>query len=126
MATEITVQPVVGPYPAVPVAAASLDLACVAADVTGNFFTADQIAVTVGSGSVGGDILLVWNTDTNPHNLSISSQPLNGRSGDITSYAVGAGVISAFKFSQLAGWQLGSVVSLLGDSALVKLAVISR
>src|SRR5579863_9076738 len=104
MATQIAVQPIAGPYPVVPVAPASLDLAFVAADVSGNFFTADAISLTVGSNSIGGDILLVWNTDAAPHNLTITSQPLNGRSGDITSYAVGAGVISAFKFSQLAGW----------------------
>jgi hypothetical protein len=126
MPTQIAPQPVVGPYPSFPVAPASLDLVFAAADVSGNFFTADQIAVTVGSGSIGGDILLVWNTDTNPHNLTISSQPLNGRTGDITSYAVGAGVISAFKFSQLAGWQNGTTVSLTADSALVKLAVLTR
>jgi hypothetical protein len=126
MATQIVPQPIVGPYPTLPVTAASLDLAFVAADVTGNFFTADQISVTVGAGSIGGDILLVWNTDAAPHNLTISSQPLNGRTGDITSYVVGAGVISAFKFSQLAGWQSGSTVTFTADNALVKLAVLTR
>jgi hypothetical protein len=101
-------------------------LTFVAADITGNFFTADQIAVTVGAGSIGGDILLVWNTDAAPHNLTIASQPLNGRTGDITSYVVGPGVISAFKFSQLAGWQSGTTVTFTADNVLVKLAVLTR
>jgi hypothetical protein len=126
MATQIAVQPVVGPYPTVPVTAASLDLVFSPADITGNFFTADPISLSVSNGSIGGDILLVWNTDAAPHNLTITSQPLNGRTGDITSYVVGPGVISAFKFSQLAGWQSGSTVSFTADNVLVKLAVLTR
>jgi hypothetical protein len=123
-----------GPYPTLPLASTSLDLTFAAADdVNGNFFTADPLTVVVPQGTitgatVGGNLILVWNTDTAPHTISISSQPdAAGRSGDLSSYTVGAGVISAFKLSQVLGWADGfGNVSLTADSALVKFAIIQR
>jgi hypothetical protein len=137
--TPIATQPIVGPYPSLPVGAASLDLVFTAADpVNGNNIVADQLSYNsyapgiLPLGSIGGDIILVWNTDTNPHNFGLASQPVNGRTGDVgggltPSYAVGAGVISAFKLSQLAGWQDGTNnVYFKADSALVKFAILQR
>lgn len=104
-ATQIAVQPIVGPYPALPVAASSLDLVFSAVDaVNGNFFVADQISSNLPGGTIGGDILLVNNPTVGALTITFTSQPLNGRSGDITAYSVGAGVTSAFKYSQLVGW----------------------
>lgn len=105
MQTQITTQPIVGPYPVVPVAAASLDLAFTAVDaVNGNYFVADPLLLNLAQGSVGGDVLLVDNPTAGALTITFTSQPLNGRSGDIASYSVGAGVTSAFKYSQLVGW----------------------
>jgi hypothetical protein len=131
--TLIATQPIAGPYPSLPVAAASLDLAFTAADaVNGNYFVADQFSYNsaapgiVPLGSIGGDYLLVWNPTGGALTFTLTSQPVNGRSGDITSYSVGAGVISAFKFSNLAGWQDGSNnVYFLGAAGLM-FAVLQR
>jgi hypothetical protein len=129
--TLMLTQSVVGPYPTLPLPPASLDLVFNAADnVNGNFFTADPpIIINPATGTtIGGDIILVWNTDTNPHNLTITSQPdVAGRVGDITTYVVGAGVISAFRLSQVVGWtNISGAVTLSADSPLVKIAIIQR
>jgi hypothetical protein len=132
--TPIITQPMVGPYPTLPLAPASLDLTFTSADnVNGNSFTADPLVTVVPQGTitgstVGGNLILVWNTDTNPHNITITSQPdAAGRSGDIATYTVGAGVHSAFKLSQVLGWADGfGNVTLTADNPLVKLAVIQR
>lgn len=127
-ATQITVNPVVGPYPSLPVGAGSLNLTFTNADVAnGNFYAADP-TVTKSGGIVGGDIILVWNTDTNPHQITFQSQPdSNSRSGDITNYVVVAGVIAAFRISDLNGWgDNQNQVFLTGDSNLLMIAVLRR
>lgn len=126
-ATAISTQSVSGPYPALPVTAASLDLAFSAADTTnGNLFTADTVTVRP-EGTIGGDILLAWNTDSASHHITITSAPDDkNRSGDIANYVVGAGVISAFSFSQITGWASGGDVNISSDSALVKFAILKR
>src|SRR5208282_2358985 len=133
--TQVTTQPVAGPYPAtLPVPATSLDLVFTAADpVNGNYFAADQfsyISTAPGispQGSIGGDVLLIWNQAGSPATVTITSQPLNGRSGDIVSYSVAANTISAFKFSDLAGWQDNLAnVYLQASAATVFLAVLQR
>jgi hypothetical protein len=97
-ATQILTQAVQGPYPTIPVAATSLDLTFT------NYFVADAVTANLPSGTVGGDELIVHNPTAGALTITFTSQPLNGRSGDITSYSVGAGVHSAFKYSQLQGW----------------------
>lgn len=127
--TAITTQAIAGPFPTLPVAATSLDLVWTAGDpANGNEFAADNLVTSGPQGSIGGDILLAWNTDTNPHNLTLQSQPdAQGRSGDITNYQVGAGVISAFKYSEFTGWSdVNGNVLLTTDSALVKFAIVRR
>jgi len=100
-ATLIATQAVQGPYPTLPIAPTGLDLAFTAVDaVNGNYFVADQSAAGVGNG----DILVVNNPTGGALTITFTSQPLNGRSGDIATYSVGAGVHSAFKYSQIAGW----------------------
>lgn len=126
-ATQVPVQPIVGPYPTLPVAAASLDIVFTAVDaVNGNFFTANGIASDLPSGTIGGDILLVLNPTLGALNITFTSQPLNGRSGDITTYSVGAGVHSAFKYSKLVGWaDVNSNVFFTADAGLT-VAVLQR
>jgi hypothetical protein len=103
-ATQVPTQAIVGPYPSLPVAPGSLDITLTAVDaVNGNFFVADSVS-NLPQGSIGGDVLLVSNPTGGALTITFTSQPLNGRSGDITTYSIGAGVTSAFKYSQLAGW----------------------
>jgi hypothetical protein len=127
--TLIATEPIAGPYPTLPVAATSLDLTWTAADtVNGNYFILDKIVNFGSAGGGGGDVLLVWNTDTSAHNLTLKSQPDQaGRSGDITTYSVGAGVVSAFDYSQLSGWADSSgFVYISADNATVKFAILQK
>ena len=85
----------VGPYPTLPVAANSLDIAFTAADVTNKEqFVAD-----------GKNLVLVRNTHaTNAGTVTFTSAPdTQGRSGDITTYSLGAGEVMAFLFKR-PGW----------------------
>lgn len=117
--TNIATQTPVGPYPAGgSVGATALDLTWTTADTSnGNKFTFS-----------GKEVLLVWNPDSASHHLTISSvSDARGRSDDITSYAVGAGVISCFTFRNGAeGWQQSDgSIHISSDSALVKFAILT-
>jgi hypothetical protein len=133
--TLIATQPIVGPYPTLPVAPTSLDLVFTAADpVNGNYFVADQFSYLSQApgnfplGSIGGDYILVWNQAGAPATVTFTSQPdAQGRTGDITTYTVAANTISALKLSALKGWQDNSSnVYLLASAATVFLAVLQR
>lgn len=117
--TNIADQTPVGPYPAGgTVSAGALDLVWTAADTSN-----DNEALLSGK-----EVLLVWNTDTASHNLTITSAPdEHGRSSNIASYAVGAGVISAFSFrGGNAGWlQSDGHAYFQGDSAMLKFAILT-
>jgi hypothetical protein len=117
--TNIATQIPVGPYPAGGIVAAlALDLAWVGADVSNH----NEFQFT------GKEVLLVWNTDTASHNLTVTSAPdEHGRADDIASYAVAAGVVSAFSFrAGGAGWlQSDGHVYFQGDNALLKFAILS-
>src|ERR1700674_5008366 len=107
--TRIAVQPIVGPYPSLPVGAGSLDLVFTPVDaINGNYFVANPVTTVGLPDGLGGNILLVSNpaggSPPTPLTITFMSQPLNGRSGDIVSYSVGLGMTSAFKYSQLVGW----------------------
>jgi hypothetical protein len=134
-ATQIATQPIVGPYPALPVAPASLDLVFTAADpVNGNYFTADQFSYIASypgaapQGSIGGDYILVWNQTGAPATVTFTSQPdAQGRTGDITTYSVAANTISALKLSALSGWQDGTnKVFVQASAATVFFAILQR
>ena len=117
--TNIAVQAPVGPYPAGGVVSAlALDLAWTAADVSNH----NEFLFS------GKEILLVWNTDTASHNLTLTSAPdEHGRTADVTTYAVAAGVISAFSFrGGSAGWlESDGHVYMQGDNAMLKFAILS-
>jgi hypothetical protein len=125
--TLIATQSIAGPYPALPVGAAALDLVFTAVDaVNGNYFVADQVQPAF-NGTLGGDIILVFNPTGGALTISFTSQPdAAGRKGDITTYSVGAGVISALKLSQLVGWEdVSNFVYFLGAAGLT-VAVLKR
>jgi hypothetical protein len=117
--TNIATQTPVGPYPAGGVVSAlALDLAWAAADVSNH----NEFLFS------GKEVLLVQNTDTVSHNLTLTSAPdEHGRSADVSSYAVAAGVISAFSFrAGSAGWlESDGHVYIQADNALMKFAIIS-
>lgn len=117
--TNIAAQTPVGPYPAGgTVSAAALDLAWVTADAV-------NLNEFIFSGK---EILLVWNPDASAHHVTLTSvADARGRSDDVTSYSVGAGVISAFNFrSGSEGWQQSDGhIYISSDSALVKFAVVT-
>jgi|SRR5688572_19967878 len=104
----LTKQTPVGPYPTLPVAANSLDVTFTAADTT-NFeqFLAD-----------GKNLVLVRNTHaTNPGTVTFtSSADPQGRTGDITTYSLGAGEVMAFLFKR-PGWMQSDLYIYMQASA---------
>jgi hypothetical protein len=114
--TALTVTKPLGPYVA-SVAAEALKVTMQAADASnGNSFPL-----------TGKEILLIQNTDTVAHTVTISSVPdAEGRSGDITSYSVPAGEIHAFSFrGGTQGWQqTDGTVHLAVSSALIFFGVL--
>jgi hypothetical protein len=126
--TLITTESVVGPYVAVPVSAADLNITWTAADVAnGNQLIYDAPA---------GDILLAWNKDyTASHNFTLTSSQDTPflRTGDISGYALAAGQIMAFYLgnfpnNQPLGWStfIGSnyFINFSADSASVYFAIL--
>lgn len=129
-ATQVFTTPIIGPYTTTPVTATGLDVAFTAADPTnGNYFNVD---------TPNGDVLIVWNTDSSSHHFTLSSvvdSPFD-RTGDITSYVVGAGIISMYNLecgvsgtadTAVVGWSnnFGQIL-FSADSALIKFAIIER
>lgn len=115
--TALTVTPLVGPYPAsLPVSAGALAVTMAAADATnGNSFPL-----------TGAEILLIQNTDSSAHTVTISSVAVNGRTGDITTYSVAANSIACFSFrGSMAGWQqTNGNVNMSVSSALIYFGVL--
>lgn len=99
------------------VTALSLNYVYTAADVAnGNSFV-----------STGREIVLVQNTDSGGHHVSVVSvADAFGRTGDITAYAVAAGLFSVLPYlSGAAGWkQTDGTIHLSADDATVKFAVL--
>ncbi len=120
MSTPLTPVTKVGPYVAVPVAANSLDLTWSVGDVAGN-----TIAV---SGSTR-YLVLIRNTDTVAHHVTISSVQDSPflRTGDITSYQIDAGDTAHFYFSDTDGWKDTGTgnITITPDSALVEFIVMT-
>ena len=117
--TNIATQVPVGPFPAgATVSAGALKV---------NFAAADAVNHNK-SPFTGRDILLVQNTDTNPHTITITSAPdEHGRSEDIAAYSVPAGETHAFNFrGGGSGWkQTDGFLYYQADDVTVKFAVIA-
>lgn len=105
----------VGPYP-VSVPADSLDI---------NFQAADTVNLNQFAPG-GDDLILAWNTHaTNPYTFTVTSAPdqLN-RTGDITTYSVGAGEIAHFRVKNLGWVQSDGKVYLQGSNSALKFGII--
>lgn len=93
-----TLTPVVpvGPYPTLQPAVNTLDLTFTVAIVADK----EQFAAS------GNDLVLVWNKAVAAKTVTFTSvaDPITKRTGDITTYSIGAGEIAGFRFSQKAGW----------------------
>lgn len=99
--TSVPLSTPVGPYPALPVTALSAD--------------ATMQALTGSSGSNGNQaafgnfnriMAVVWNSDVSGHTFtatSVASANIFNRTGDISAYAIAAGVFSVFFFERN-GW----------------------
>lgn len=114
--TTLTRTTPLGPYPTLPVAALALDVTMAAAD-TSNL---NQILLD------GPMIVLVQNTAGVPGTVTLTSSAdsLN-RTGDIATYTVAAGGISAFKIDQTNGWkQTDGYLYLQASATTMKLGAI--
>lgn len=114
--TTLTVQQLIGRYPTLPVSANAADITFAACDdVNGNDFV-----------SQGNEILLFRNDDAGAQTVTISSvADGKNRTGDITTYSIGAGEYAAFGVFPPDGWRPsdGKVVFAASD-ANVKVAIL--
>jgi hypothetical protein len=105
-------------YPSLPITANALDFTWVAAGAS----FADGAGFTLQEG----DILLAYNPDISAHTITITSvaDALN-RTGDITSYSLGAGEYCVFPQFKKEGWaQTTGLLHFATDNALVQFAVL--
>ena len=107
---------VVGPYPALPVGALALDLNFQAADVgNSNYFVPS-----------GDDLVIFNNTGASPYTVTITSAPdAQQRTGDIATYSLAAGVISAVRIKKPGWMQVDGTIYLQASNASVKFAIVS-
>lgn len=114
--TSITKSTLQGPYPTLPVTANLLDVTFEAADVANK----NQFA------GAGDDILLAWNTGVSAYTVTFTSVADDKkRTGDVTTYSIGAGEIAAFRFKD-AGWkQSDGKIYAEAENAAVKFAVVA-
>lgn len=115
--TNIPAQSLIGAYPSLPISAGGADLTFTAADAVNGNSTPLVDNKTV---------LLAYNTDSAPHNVSVNSvaDTLN-RTGDITNYSVAAGKVAAFGPFKAAGWANSNTLQFSGADATVEFAVIT-
>ncbi len=111
----IAKQTVVGPYPSLPVSANALDLTETAADTVNK----DQFAPS------GNDLVIVHNTGASAYTVTFTSTAdEQNRTGDVTTYSLGAGEIMAFRF-KTAGWkQSDGYIYMEASNAAVKYAIL--
>jgi hypothetical protein len=99
------------------VVAGDLAMAVTAMDASnGNSFVA-----------TGKEVLVIQNTDSAPHTVTITSAPdqLGRTDAALTSYSIPANSSAAIEMTQLVGWiQTGQVVNMTTTSALVKISVL--
>lgn len=108
-----TISPL-GPYPTLPVAALALDFVWTTADNV-NF---DQFALT------GRELILINNTSGGALTVTLTSAPdPQGRTADITTYSVGAGLYSAFWVGKIDGWNQAGQFFMTSSAATMKYAI---
>jgi hypothetical protein len=104
-----------GGEPTRPLTADSADMVMTAADVANlNQFVA-----------AGKDVVVAFNSGGSAYTVTITSAPLNGRTGDITTYSIGAGEFAVFGPFATLGWkQTDGYVYLQASNAAVKFGVL--
>lgn len=116
--TVVAPQTLLGSYPSLPISSGGADLVFTAADVgNGNY------AVLVDNKTM----VLIYNSDVGAHTVTFTSSPdtLN-RTGDITSYSVGAGKVAAFGPFRSAGWVNNTnQLDINGNHATIGIAVVT-
>lgn len=115
---SLTVQTIKGGYPSLPVTANAADIVWTAAGAD----FADGAAFD----HTGREIILVRNDNVGAQTLTIDSvADEKGRTGDITTYSVGAGEYAAFGPFPVAGWrQSDGDMNIVASAADVYLAII--
>jgi hypothetical protein len=73
-------------FPSLPVTANSLDAAWTAADATNK----EQVTHT------GREVILARNSGVGARTVTVTSKAINGRTGDVTAYSIGAGETAIF------------------------------
>jgi len=115
-ATALPIITPLGSYPALPIAALGADFVFTAADASnGNSFV-----------STGRELLLVQNSGGSAYTVTVSSvADTIQRTGDITTYSVGAGLFSMFGPFLQPGWkQSDGTVLVTASNAAIKFAVV--
>lgn len=107
-----------GNYPSLPLTANSADLPMTAADVVNK----EQFVAT------GKDLTIAHNTGISTRTITITSvaDPKNRRSGDITTYSLGAGEYAAFGPFEREGWmQSDGNIYLEASHADIKFGIVT-
>lgn len=104
-----------GPYPALPVSANALDLAFTAADATNK----EQFVP-------GNDTLVIFKNDgVAAKTITLSSKAdEKNRTGDVTTYSLGAGELAMFRFKKSGWMQSDGKIYMEAESSDIKYAVI--
>lgn len=112
----LTRQTPVGPYPALPVVANSLDLVWTAADATNK----EQFIPDADN------LILVWNTHaTTAYTFTITSVvDERNRTGDIGPFTLQAGEIAAYRLQKSGFLQSDGYIYMEANNAAVKYAII--
>jgi len=116
VATAITVQQLLSPFPATPLTANSADIVFTALTVSDG----DEFTCT------GREVILIKNgTGTNTLNIS-SADDEKGRAEDITNYSIAAGLFATFSqgLTNSQGWKTGGKIKLTPSSAELTCAVV--
>ncbi len=115
--TSLTVTTALGSYPSLQPAANACDMAAPAADV-GNM---NQVTAS------GNDLIIVYNANGGAQTLTVSSvADLHNRTGDITTYSIGAGEYAVFGPFKSAGWmQSDGKIYLAGSHSDLKIGVVA-
>ena len=101
-------------YPTLQPPANSLDVAFLAADTVND----EQVVHT------GKEMILAQNTDAGAQTVTITSVAINGRTGDVTAYSIGAGEFAYFGPYPTKGFrQTNGFLYFEASSALVKFLV---
>lgn len=77
--------------------------------------------------STGRELVLVRNTDSSTHNVTVTSQPASrtGRLGHITNAVIPISPsMEAFQIFPRDGWESGGLITITADNVLIEIAVV--